>query len=51
MESLFDDKEGYVKGTGNKFRRERPSYAELMKFQGSQTELFDDGTIPCFCGD
>jgi len=51
MESLFDDKEGYVKGTGNKFRRERPSYAELIKFQGSQDELFNDETIPCFCGD
>jgi len=51
MESLFEEKEGYVKGTGNTFRKDRPSYAELMKFQGSQNELFNDETIPCFCGD
>ena len=51
MESLFDDKDGYIPGTGNRFRRERPGYAELAKFQGSQTELFNDETIPCFCGD
>mgnify|MGYP003353056131 CR=1 FL=1 len=25
--------------------------AELSKFYDSQGDMFDDGTIPCFCGD
>ena len=51
MENLFVDDKGMPTGAGSRFRKERPSYAELANYQTSQTELFDDGTIPCFCGD
>ena len=36
---------------GSKFRNDRPSYKEMMNFNRDQTRLFDDETIPCFCGD
>ena len=51
MENKFQDKEGLPTGTGSKFRRERPSYEQLLKNNDDQSELFDDGSIDCFCGD
>lgn len=39
------------KVVGSKFRNDRPSYQEIMAFNKNQTRLFDDETIPCFCGD
>jgi 3'-phosphoadenosine 5'-phosphosulfate sulfotransferase (PAPS reductase)/FAD synthetase len=38
---------------GARFRKDRASYAEMMKFAQEQTDFFgsDDETIPCFCGD
>jgi hypothetical protein len=39
------------KVVGSKFRNDRPSYQEIMDFTKNQHRLFDDETIPCFCGD
>lgn len=40
------------KPNGARFRKDRPSYAEMMKFATEQTDFFgNDETIPCFCGD
>ena len=37
---------------GGRFCKDRPSYAEMMKFAETQTDFFgNDETIPCFCGD
>jgi len=36
---------------GARFRSDRPSYAEMMKYSKDQQSLFTDETIPCFCGD
>ena len=40
-------------GDGAKFRKDRPSYAELKKFAVNQGDMFDadEEGIPCFCGD
>jgi hypothetical protein len=40
-------------GDGAKFRKDRPSYAELKRFALSHDDMFDntEETIPCFCGD
>jgi 3'-phosphoadenosine 5'-phosphosulfate sulfotransferase (PAPS reductase)/FAD synthetase len=35
-----------------RFCKDRPSYAEMIKFSQDQTDMFrNDETIPCFCGD
>jgi 3'-phosphoadenosine 5'-phosphosulfate sulfotransferase (PAPS reductase)/FAD synthetase len=35
-----------------RFCKDRPSYADMMKFAETQTDFFgNDETIPCFCGD
>lgn len=40
------------KPDGARFRKDRPSYAEMMKFSTDQSDFFgNDETIPCFCGD
>lgn len=40
------------KPDGARFRKDRPSYAEMMKFAQEQTDFFgNDETIACFCGD
>lgn len=38
---------------GAKFRKDRPSYAQMLKFSKKQSNLFDqtEETIACFCGD
>jgi len=40
-------------GDGAKFRKDRPSYAEMHKFALAQTDMFDkdEEAIACFCGD
>jgi len=38
-------------GQGNLFRKDRPSYQRLIDNNINQQNLFDDGDIPCFCGD
>lgn len=39
--------------SGAKFRTDRPSYAEMLKFSKEQRDMFSEQTetIPCFCGD
>ena len=41
------------KPEGGKFRTDRPSYAEMLKFSEKQRDMFDpnEETISCFCGD
>lgn len=41
------------KPDGARFRKDRPSYAQMMKYATEQTDMFggDDESIPCFCGD
>jgi len=40
-------------GEGARFRKDRPSYAEMYKFANEQIDMFgmDEETIACFCGD
>lgn len=43
------DQEKRING---RFCKDRPTYAEMMKFAQEQTDFFgNDETIPCFCGD
>ena len=37
-------------GDGNRFRIDRPRYADIHKFVDKQMDMFDD-SIECFCGD
>lgn len=41
------------KPSGDVFRQDRPSYAQMLKFSQEQTDMFmgDDEAIACFCGD
>ena len=39
-----------VKNVG-RFRRDRPSYAQMMKFTKEQGDMFSDVSVECFCGD
>jgi 3'-phosphoadenosine 5'-phosphosulfate sulfotransferase (PAPS reductase)/FAD synthetase len=41
------------KPSGARFRTDRPSYAEMLKFTKEQKDMFDpnEETISCFCGD
>lgn len=38
---------------GARFRKDRPGYAEMLKYSQEQRNMFDpkEETIPCFCGD
>lgn len=38
-------------GAGGRFRKDRPSYAEMHKYAGQQIDMLDDESIACFCGD
>jgi len=51
MESL--DLEKKSNGDKQSFARDRPSYAQMLKFSQSQGDLFDptEEAISCFCGD
>lgn len=37
-------------GQGARFRKDRPSYADMHKYINEQDDMFDD-SISCFCGD
>ena len=50
METLVQSS-GQVIGKGARFRKDRPSYDEMMKYTLDQASLFSDETIECFCGD
>lgn len=41
------------KASGARFRSDRPSYSEMLKFSSEQRDMFgmDTETIACFCGD
>jgi len=36
---------------GGRFSKDRPDYASMSKFGKNQGDMFQDETIPCFCGD
>ena len=36
---------------GSKFRNDRPSYGEMMRYNTDQRTLFSDESLACFCGD
>lgn len=50
METLVQSS-GQATGQGARFRKDRPSYFEMMKFTQDQSTLFSDESIECFCGD
>jgi hypothetical protein len=41
------------KPDGARFRKDRPSYSQMIQFALDQTDMFDanEETIACFCGD
>lgn len=51
MEKLVTQVNPAHQGTGNLFRKDHPSYAEMENFSKNQQQLFDDESIACFCGD
>lgn len=38
-------------GAGGRFRKDRPSSAEMHKYVGQQMDMLEDDSIACFCGD
>ena len=44
---------GEFKGDGARFRKDRPSYASMMKFAQTQGDMFgsEEESIACYCGD
>lgn len=50
METLVQSS-GLATGEGDRFRKDRPSYSQLLQFTKDQMPLFGDETIGCFCGD
>lgn len=52
METLVQTKERTF-GDGARFRKDRPSYQQMHDYAKSQKtlDMFDDESIPCFCGD
>jgi hypothetical protein len=50
METVIQSS-GMTTGDGARFRSDRPSYAQMIKFSKDQQSLFTDETIPCYCGD
>ena len=39
------------KEIGGTFHKDRPNYQALLNFNDSQQNLFEDESLPCFCGD
>jgi 3'-phosphoadenosine 5'-phosphosulfate sulfotransferase (PAPS reductase)/FAD synthetase len=50
METVIQSS-GMTRGDGARFRSDRPSYAQMMKFAKDQQPLFADESLPCYCGD
>jgi 3'-phosphoadenosine 5'-phosphosulfate sulfotransferase (PAPS reductase)/FAD synthetase len=44
---------GQFTGDGARFRKDRPSYKQMMEYSRTQGDMFgsEEETIPCFCGD
>ena len=38
-------------GDGARFRKDRPSYAEMHRYVDKQVDMFDDESIDCYCGE
>ncbi len=36
---------------GARFSKDKPTYKQMLQFTEDQMNMFDDETIPCFCGD
>jgi 3'-phosphoadenosine 5'-phosphosulfate sulfotransferase (PAPS reductase)/FAD synthetase len=36
---------------GARFSKDKPTYAQMLKFNNDQMNMFEDQTISCFCGD
>ena len=36
---------------GARFSKDKPTYQQMKSFNESQSSMFNDETIPCFCGD
>ena len=51
MEKMVSEMTPEHQGTGNLFRRDQPSYAEMSDFVKNQQSLFNDESIDCFCGE
>lgn len=51
MEKMVSEMTPEHQGTGNLFRKDQPSYAEMGDFVKNQQNLFNDESIDCFCGD
>ena len=48
----FCQSSGMTKGNGDRFRKDRPSYEQMMMNALNQKKMnFEDETIPCYCGD
>lgn len=52
METLVQTSDSAY-GDGGRFRKDRPRYADILKFAENQGDMFgfDDNSIECFCGD
>ena len=44
---------GQFQGDGDRFRKDRPSYKQMMEYSKTQGDMFgsEEETIACFCGD
>jgi len=51
MERVVTEANPEHAGTGNLFRKDHPAYKSMYEFAKSQTSLFGDESIACFCGD
>lgn len=51
MEALVTELNPNNQKNGNLFRTDHPSYKEIAHFSLNQQSLFNDESIPCFCGD
>lgn len=52
MEAYVNSSNSII-GGGGRFRSDRPSYAQMLKFSQEQRDMFDknEEAIACFCGD
>ena len=52
MESKIQSS-GEFKGDGARFRKDRPSYEQMMQYAKTQGDMFgsEEESISCFCGD
>jgi 3'-phosphoadenosine 5'-phosphosulfate sulfotransferase (PAPS reductase)/FAD synthetase len=51
MEKLVSEIKPSHGGTGDRFRKDQPSYESMSDFIKNQKTLFNDESIDCFCGE